>query len=139
MDYSKRIGRYLKSSIIAGEYYEAYIPNKLPPQPPINIEKISSALELANISLGRLDGVASLITDIDTFLYMYIRKEAVLSSQIEGTESSLSDILSFENEQIPGAPIYDVEEVICYVSADKSAGRGGSCMPSCVCIKSELL
>jgi Fic family protein len=64
-----------------------------------------------------LDGVARLLPDLNLFLYFYVRKEAVLSSQIEGTQSSLSDLLLFENEQIPGVPIDDVQEVSNYVAA----------------------
>lgn len=71
----------------------------------------------ANRALGRLDGVTSTLPDPDLFLYMYVRKEAVLSSQIEGTQSSLSDLLLFENEAAPGVPIDDVQEVSNYVAA----------------------
>jgi Fic family protein len=75
------------------------------------------ALEQANHALGRLDGLASILPDISLFIYAYVRKEAVLSSQIEGTQSSLSDLLLFENEEAPGAPLADVQEVSKYVAA----------------------
>ncbi|WP_244125578.1 Fic family protein [Burkholderia gladioli] len=74
-------------------------------------------LEHANRALGRLDGLASLFPDPDLFIYFYVRKEALLSSQIEGTQSSLSDLLLFENEEVPGVPLDDVQEVSCYVAA----------------------
>ena len=78
---------------------------------------MQSLLEQANQALGRLDGLASVLPDISLFIYAYVRKEAVLSSQIEGTQSSLSDLLLFENDEAPGVPIHDVQEVSNYVSA----------------------
>jgi Fic family protein len=74
-------------------------------------------LEQANQAVGRLDGLASLLPDLSLFIYTYVRKEAVLSSQIEGTQSSLSDLLLFENDEAPGVPIEDVQEVSNYVAA----------------------
>jgi Fic family protein len=74
-------------------------------------------LEAASLSLGRLDGIGRYLPDADVFLYMYIRKEAVLSSQIEGTQSTLSDLLLHENVSAPGVPTEDVREVSNYVSA----------------------
>jgi Fic family protein len=71
----------------------------------------------ANQSLGRLDGLASVLPNLSLFIYAYIRKEAVLSSQIEGTQSSLSDLLLFESHQAPGVPLHDVQEVSNYVAA----------------------
>jgi len=117
IDKNQRIGRLIKSSAVAGEHYEAYLPTPLPPKPPIDIESLYPLLDQANTALGRLDGMSMVLPDPHLFLYMYIRKEAVLSSQIEGTQSSLSDLLLFESEEAPGAPIDDVTEVSCYVSA----------------------
>ncbi len=74
-------------------------------------------MERANLALGRLDGLARLLPDLQLFLYFYIRKEAVLSSQIEGTQSSLSELLLFESRQLSGVPTDDVVEVSNYVSA----------------------
>lgn len=74
-------------------------------------------IDLANQALGRLDGVTLLLPDPDQFLYTYIRKEAVLSSQIEGTQSSLSDLLLFENEAAPGVPVADTQETANYITA----------------------
>lgn len=116
MDKSGRVGRrqVMKAG---GETYFAYIPNSLPPDPPLEMSSLYSLLDNANAALGRLDGMSMILPDHSLFLYMYIRKEAVLSSQIEGTQSSLSDLLLFENEDAPGAPLDDVAEVSNYVSA----------------------
>jgi Fic family protein len=81
------------------------------------MEGLQVLLEQANQALGRLDGLASLLPDLSLILYAYVRKEAVLSSQIEGTQSSLSDLLLFENSEAPGVPIQDVQEVSNYVAA----------------------
>ncbi len=112
-----RIGNYIKSLAIGGESYNTYIPKPLPPKPPIDVNQLYSLLDQANTALGRLDGISMILPDSKLFLYMYVRKEAVLSSQIEGTQSSLSDLLLFENNESPGVPIDDVSEVSCYVSA----------------------
>jgi Fic family protein len=74
-------------------------------------------LEAAILAVGRLDGVSTLLTDKSLILYSYMRKEAVLSSQIEGTQSTLSDLLLFELEEAPGVPLDDVVEVSNYVAA----------------------
>src|SRR6185369_2745403 len=74
-------------------------------------------LERATLALGRLDGVSALLPDRTLFLYSYVRKEAVLSSQIEGTQSTLSDLLLFEIDEAPGVPLDDVTEVSNYVAA----------------------
>jgi Fic family protein len=81
------------------------------------MQSLSNHVSEAMLALGRLDGVRSVAPNTSLFLYMYVRKEALLSSQIEGTQSTLSDLLFFENEQAPGAPIDDVEEVSTYVAA----------------------
>jgi Fic family protein len=81
------------------------------------MEALYRRLENANRALGRLDGVTSILPDTPLFLYMYVRKEALLSSQIEGTQSSLSDLLLFESEEAPGVPLDDVQEVSNYVAA----------------------
>lgn len=100
------------------EEVRAFVPFPLPPIPPLEIgTSLREELDRALISLGRLDSVASFLPDIDLFLYTYVRKEAVLSSQIEGTKSSLSDLLLFELEEVPGVPLDDVRDVSCYVAA----------------------
>ena len=78
---------------------------------------LQQALESAVLALGRLDGVSTLLPDMSLFLYTYVRKEAVLSSQIEGSQSSLSDLLLFELEEAPGVPLDDVVEISNYVAA----------------------
>ncbi len=95
----------------------AYVPVPLPPVPAIDLNGLQIALELANQTVGRLDGIASVLPDPSLFLYIYIRKEALLSSQIEGTQSSLSDLLLYEAEEVPGVPIDDTSEVSNYVAA----------------------
>ena len=116
MNKLNRIGRYQKVDA-GGESYQAYIPMPLPPNPPLKIEELYPWLDKATLALGRLDAVSRFLPDSSLFLYMYIRKEAVLSSQIEGSQSSLSDLLLFENEDALGTPIDDVTEVSNYVSA----------------------
>jgi Fic family protein len=81
------------------------------------MEKIYPLLDQANVALGRLDGLSIILPDPSLFLYMYIRKEAVLSSQIEGTQSSLSDLLLYESHEVSGVPNRDVVEVSNYVAA----------------------
>jgi Fic family protein len=98
--------------------YLAFIPSPLPPDPPLRLnDELHDLLELANRALGRLDGLATLLPDPTLFLYLYVRKEAVLSSQIEGTQSSFSELLLFESSAIPGVPLDDVQEVSRYVAA----------------------
>ena len=100
------------------ESYAVFYPTPLPPQPFIQYDaELQDLIERAYRALGRLDGVTALLPDPTLFLYMYVRKEAVLSSQIEGTQSSLSDLLLFENEAAPGVPLDDVKEVSHYVAA----------------------
>ena len=101
----------------AGEKAEAFVPPRLPPIPAVRMDGLYRRLESANRALGQLDGVTSILPDTPLFLYMYVRKEAVLSSQIEGTQSSLSDLLLFESEEAPGVPLDDVQEVSNYVAA----------------------
>ncbi|NCW85803.1 MAG: Fic family protein [Oxalobacteraceae bacterium] len=114
--YSSRLGRKVTIST-AGESTTAFVPPPLPPTPSVELPRLYRQLENANRALGRLDGVTSILPDTPLFLYMYVRKEALLSSQIEGTQSSLSDLLLFENEEAPGVPIDDVQEVSSYVAA----------------------
>ncbi|CAN5546558.1 Fic family protein [soil metagenome] len=114
---SERSGRFLLAQG-GPEGYWAFHPNALPPDPPLRISpRIQGLIDLANQALGRLDGVTLLLPDPDQFLYSYIRKEAVLSSQIEGTQSSLSDLLLFENEAAPGVPVADAQETANYITA----------------------
>lgn len=110
-------GRY-EITAVAGERVRAFIPADLPPVPAIDYSgELQRMLERATLALGRLDGVSALLPDPALFLYSYVRKEAVLSSQIEGTQSSLNDLLLFELDEAPGVPVDDVTEVSNYVAA----------------------
>lgn len=101
-----------------GEQVRAFIPAPLPPTPPLELTSADHDLiERANRALGRLDGLAAVLPDTSLFVYNYVRKEAVLSSQIEGTQSSLSDLLAHEVQEAPGGPLNDVVEVVNYVAA----------------------
>lgn len=117
MPIKSRLGRYVVCNT-TGESYRAFIPPPLPPEPPLAFDaELIGLLEEANRLLGRLDGLAAALPDPQLLLYQYVRKEAVLSSQIEGTQSSLSDLLIHEIDEAPGVPEDDVEEVSCYVRA----------------------
>src|SRR5260370_24092497 len=113
---NSRLGTYVVKTF-KDESFRAYVPPPLPPDPPLALQPLLPLLEQANQALGRLDGLASILPDPSLFIYLYVRKEAVLSSQIEGTQSSLSDLLLFESEEAPGVPIEDVQEVSNYVAA----------------------
>ena len=102
----------------SGEEFRAFIPLPLPPLPPMEISgERQLLLERATHALGRLDSISTLLPNPHLFLYSYVRREAVLSSQIEGTQSSLSDLLLFELEEVPGTPLDDVVEVSNYIAA----------------------
>jgi Fic family protein len=97
--------------------YKAFIPNPLPPNPPIQIEgEFQHLLTNANISIGKMDTMGYLAPNLDHIIAMYVRKEALLSSQIEGTQASLEDIFEYEN-QSPVKNINDVKEVVNYIKA----------------------
>jgi Fic family protein len=119
-DRMQRLGRY-EVTAAGGERVRAFISQPLPHVPPIALGPFLGLLDRANQALGRLDGGASILPDAPLFLYMYIRmyirKEAVLSSQIEGTQSSPFDLLLYEAEEAPGVPLDDVREVSNYVAA----------------------
>jgi Fic family protein len=103
---------------VRGEPFECFIPAPLPPTPPLAFDTaMQDLLERANRGLGRLDGLSTLLPDRALFLYFYVRKEAVLSSQIEGTQSSVSDLLLYESGEGDAVPFDDVSEVSSYVAA----------------------
>lgn len=117
MPVANRSGYYATRST-STEAFKTFIPHPLPPDPPLQLDADHyDLLEKANRALGRLDGVTILLPDTSLFLYFYVRKEALLSSQIEGTQSSFSDLLLHESEEVPGVPLDDVEEVSSYVAA----------------------
>ena len=107
-----------ETSTTDGEPVRAFVPSPLPPEPPLEFSRARQRLlERATLALGRLDSITLLLPDPDIFLYAYVRREAVLSSQIEGTQSSFSDLLLFELEEAPGVPFDDVVEVSNHVAA----------------------
>jgi Fic family protein len=110
-------GHYLPS-IAGGQHCQAFVPTSLPPKPPLKLStSLQRKINLAMLELGRLDSICTLLPDESLFLYSYVRKEAVMSSQIEGTQSSLSDLMLYEMAGQPGVPMDDVQEVSCYVNA----------------------
>lgn len=111
-----RLGRFVETTA-ASETVSAFVPPPLPPEPAIDVLSLLERLSLAERALGRLDGITMLLPRQELFLYMYVRKEAVLSSQIEGTQSTLSDLLRFETEAQAGQPVDDIREVSNYVDA----------------------
>lgn len=112
-----RVGRFV-STVTHDETVKAFIPPPLPPDPPILFDRaLTRLLEQATLALGRLDGITTLLPDTELFIYFYVRKEAVLSAQIEGTQSSLSDFLLYESRGAPNVPLDDLKEVSNYVKA----------------------
>ncbi|WP_119944944.1 Fic family protein [Neorhizobium sp. NCHU2750] len=111
-----RLSRFVET-VAANETVRAFVPPPLPPEPAIDVLSLLERLSLAERALGRLDGITMLLPRQELFLYMYVRKEAVLSSQIEGTQSTLSDLLRSETEAQAGQPVDDIREVSNYVDA----------------------
>jgi Fic family protein len=101
-----------------GEKVDAFVPAPLPPDPPLEwAPPLHAGFDGALLALGRLDSISALLPDTSLLLAMYVRKEALLSSKIEGTQSSLSDLLLFELDQEHGALVDDVRVVSNYVAA----------------------
>jgi len=117
---SRRVtGTYITHSL-SPEPFKSFVPKPLPPDPPLNLNgEHYELLDKATLALGRLDGLTGQLPRdvVSLYTYFYVRKEAVLSSQIEGTQSSLSDLILYENNEIPGVPVEDVSEVLQYVKA----------------------
>lgn len=114
---NREAGQYITSTV-GGESYQAFLPAPLPPDPPLALDgELLQWLEKANRAIGRLDGISDVLPDSHLFLYQYVRKEALLSSQIEGTQSSFSDLLLFEMDEAPGVPLDDAREVSNYIAA----------------------
>jgi len=113
-----RTGELKTISRAGREVAQAFVPAPLPPQPGLLLDAdLQEALDFALVAIGRLDSVSTLLPDPHLFLYTYVRQEAVLSSQIEGTQSTLADLLLFELDEAPGVPVDDVIEVSNYVAA----------------------
>lgn len=109
---------FYEQSIAGSEMVRAFVPHPLPPTPALDLTGArAQLLEQATLAVGRLDAISTLLPDPHLFLYTYVRREAVLSSQIEGTQSSLSDLLLFELDEAPGVPFDDVQEVSNYIAA----------------------
>ena len=109
-----RAGKYKKQK----EGYKTFVPKPLPPNPPLELDnQILKALSKADQALGRLDGVAEVLPNPDLFVMMYVKKEAVLSSQIEGTQASLMDVLEFEAKALDPHKPSETKEVVNYVKA----------------------
>ncbi len=110
-------GRYLKVAT-AGEAFKAFVPAPLPPRPAIDwTPALRGRFDAALVALGRLDAMTDLLPNAGLLLYSFVRKEAVLSSMIEGTQSSLADLMLFELDEQPGVPVEDAREVSRYVAA----------------------
>jgi len=113
-----RTGELRTISSVGGEIARAFVPAALPPSPALDwSDGLRETMDRALVAIGRLDSVSTLLPDTHLFLYTYVRQEAVLSSQIEGTQSTLSDLLLFELNETPGVPLDDVVEVSNYVAA----------------------
>jgi Fic family protein len=111
---SVRAGRMIRQT----EGYRAFIPAPLPPNPPLAFDsQLATVLAKASTALGRLDGVAATLPNPELFVAMYVRREAVLSSQIEGTQSTLDDVLAYEIDPERANLPRDIDEVVNYISA----------------------
>ncbi len=114
MSINPRAGKFVQQ--LTG--YTAFVPAMLPPDPAIRIEgNLAKMLSAADVALGRLDGITGILPNPDLFVAMYVKQEAVLSSQIEGTQASLTDVLQFEVGDDESANPRDVQEVVNYVGA----------------------
>ena len=131
-------GRY-EVTAVGGERVNAFVPVPLPPVPMLDLRPLQVALERALVALGRLDGLSAFLPDPHFFIYGYVRKEAVLSSQIEGTQSSLSDLLRYESALAPSVPDTDVIEVSNYVAAmEHGLDRLEDGFPLCIRLLLEI-
>ena len=135
MDFKKRIGIQEKSSGAGGEHYFCYIPQPLPLKPPLAMEHLYPLLEEASQSLGRFDAIIDILPEPHIFLFHYLKKEAVLSSQIEGTQSSLFDLLYWESEKKPRGN-QDVREISSCLEAMSHGLR--SRLPLCSRLLCEI-
>ena len=112
----QQTGIYETASIGDGQV-RAFIPNPLPPEDVLDMKYLQHSLDSAIFALGQLHSIATILPEPWLYIYAYIRREAVLSSRIEGMQSTLSDLMLFELTQVPGVRVDDVVEVSNYVSA----------------------
>jgi Fic family protein len=132
-------GHYVPLPSAGREKARAFVPNPLPPAPALQLDAdLQEQIERSMLALGRLDGLTTVLPDPEIFLYAYVRKEAVLSSQIEGTQSSLSDLLLFEMEGVAGVPLDDVREVSNYVAAMKHGFKALERLPLSLRLLKEI-
>jgi len=135
MSYSSRAGQYVKQ---AGGY-SAFVPAPLPPDPPIHMDsELTALLSDASIALGELKGTARILPNADLFVLMYVRHEAVISSQIEGTQSTLQDVLEYEISPTGHIPHKDVAEVANYINAMNHGLQRLRDLPVCLRLIREI-
>ena len=113
MTIQRETGEY-RVSAISGEQVRTFIPKPLPPEPPVDLAQLYPLMDRANQALGRLDGSIAILPDTSFFLYFCVRKEAVVSSQIEGTQSTLSDLLFFEQGLERKPPVTSLQWNMAY-------------------------
>lgn len=132
-------GRYVTVTT-AGEPFKAFVPAPLPPAPPLQWSPaLRRRFDDALVALGRLDAVSALLPNAALVLYSFVRKEAVLSSQIEGTQSSLADLLLFEIDEQPGVPVDDTHEVSrCVAALERGLKRLRSGLPLCTRLMCDM-
>ena len=132
-------GRYVTVTT-AGEPFRAFVPAPLPPEPPVVWSApLRRRFDAALVALGRLDAVTSLLPNAALLLYSFVRKEAVLSSQIEGTQSSLADLLLYEIDEQPGVPVDDAREVSrCVASLERGLKKLRGGLPLCTRLLCEM-
>lgn len=132
-------GRFETGSTLGGESVRPFVPTPLPPTPPLVLDELRELIDQAHLALGRLDAITTLLPEPALFLYPYVRKEAVLSSQIEGTRSTLTDLLLLELDEAPGVPLDDTNQVLAYVRAMR---RGqdllGEGLPVCIRLLTQV-
>ena len=134
MDVPMRAGRFVRQL----EGYSAFVPAPLPPDPPLNLDgRAINLLSKADRALGRLDGVTSILPNPDLFVAMFVKQEAVLSSQIEGTQSTLEDVLQFEADMEADLP-KDINEVVNYVNAMNHGLKRLENLPICLRLIGEI-
>jgi len=132
-------GHYVRVTS-AGEPFQAFVPAPLPPTPPVVwSDALRRRFDAALVALGRLDAVTTLLPNAALLLYSFVRKEAVLSSQIEGTQSSLSDLLLYEIDEQPGVPVEDAREVSrCVAALHRGLHKLRGGLPLCTRLLSEM-